>query len=81
MASSDHPDPAKLWRFRRKHSFMAHWTLIALTVALPTIEILRPGTVEGLKAMLPFAYGSGVLIVIGYIANCAVEKWAAEKWK
>lgn len=76
-----HPDPTMLWRFRRKHSFMAHWLLISLTVALPMIEIARPGTVEGLKAMLPFAYGYGVMVILGYIANCAVEAWAKEKWK
>mgnify|MGYP005866462269 CR=1 FL=1 len=79
--TNDHPDPSSLWRFRRKHSFMAHWLLIVLTVALPTIEVFRPGTVEGVKAMLPVAYGYGVTVILGYIANCAIEKWAEEKWK
>ena len=79
--TDEHPEPSKLWRFRRKHSFMAHYLLIAFTVALPVIEVARPGTVEGLKAMLPFVYGYGVMVIIGYIANCAVEAWAKEKWK
>jgi len=76
-----HPDPAMHWRFRRKHSFMAHWTMIWMTAALLIAELARPGTVAGLQAMLPFAYGSFVLIVLGYIANAAVETWAKEKWK
>jgi len=78
---TDHPDPTALWRFRRKHSFMAHWTMILLTAGLLAAELIRPGTVVGLEPMLPFAYGAFVLIVLGYIANCAVEKWAEEKWK
>ena len=79
--SQEHPDPTALWQFRRKHSFMAHYTMIWMTAALLGAEIARPGTVAGLEPMLPFAYGAFVLIILGYIANCAVEAVAEKKWK
>ena len=76
-----HPDPTRLWRYRRRHSFIAHWTMVSFTATLVLAELFRPGTVQGLQPMIAIAYSAFVLIVLGYIANCAVEKWAEEKWK
>lgn len=78
---TDHPNPTTLWRFRRKHSFMAHYSMIVLTALLLAMELYRPGTVVGLQVVLPFAYGSFMLIVLGYIANCAVETYIERRWK
>ena len=81
MTSDPHPDPTRLWKYRRKHSFLAHYTLITLSFALPAVEVFRPGTVSGLSPVLALIYSAEVLIVIAYIANCAAETWIREKWK
>jgi hypothetical protein len=78
---TDHPDPFVHWRNRRRHSYIAHWSLVALTFLMLVAEVVKPGTVQGLSPMLTLAYSTFVLIVLAYIANCAVEKWIEEKFK
>ena len=68
---SDHPDPSRLWRQRRR---MAWLSLSVLLIAAPALLWLLPAdTLAEVQGLIRFWLGCLLLVVLAYVANCAVE--------
>lgn len=69
MTDSEHPDPQRLWRNRRRMAWLSLASIIAILAGSfipgldPNPEIVRAGI------------GALCLVVVAYIANCAVEAY------
>lgn len=69
--SEEHPDPKKLWRWRRWFAIAA---MSALIVGSPLIVMnAAPEAIEAASGIFNTWQFCLTLVILAYIANCAVE--------
>ena len=71
--TDEHPDPERLWRWRRRMALWAFFAAVGQTAYLVASETTVADTV------VAWSYGLWGLVIVAYIANCAVEKMA-DNW-
>ena len=71
--TDEHPDPERLWRWRRRMALGAFGVATVQTAYLLTAAPAVADTV------VAWSYGLWGLVIVAYIANCAVEKMA-DNW-
>lgn len=73
MTDEEHPDPERLWRWRRR---LAIWAFVV--AILETTYLVTTGS-DAPDSVIAWSYGLWGIVIMAYVADCAVEKMA-DNW-
>src|SRR5690554_4109277 len=74
-STSGHPNPSVWWKHRRRMAYVSVIWSILQTIMWIGIELIAPGTVSSLSAVIGWSYGSVSTIILGYFGNTAVDTY------
>lgn len=75
---TEHPDPGRWWKHRRRGYYAGMLWAFMQTPFWVVLEVMKPGAVPNLGAVIGWSYGISVTLIVSYFGNNIAEAWAGK---